>query len=211
MAAVQGKKKQGTREKIIEMSLSLFNERGAYRITTNHIAEAMGISPGNLYYHFRNKEEIIREIFGMIIADFNLLYAHPGERAVSAAGFFEIFRKTCDLYYKYRFFYLELATLLGQDPLLKKSYRANLRNRFEQQKRYYSILIQAGIIKPSSQKELTAGLISGWIVSDFWLTWLYISGEQITPERIGGSLLQVYYLLKPYLTERAAVEIEKTL
>jgi AcrR family transcriptional regulator len=171
----------------------------------------MGISPGNLYYHFRNKEEIIREIFGRIIEDFDVLYKNPKHHAVTAAGFFDIFKKTCDLYFKYRFFYLELAPLLGQDPLLKKRYRANLRVRLEQQKRFYSMLMKEGIIRPSSEKELTAGMISGWIVSDFWLTWLYISGEQITPERIGGSLLQIYYLLKPYLTDRAAVEIEKTL
>ena len=66
-----------TRDRIVETSRELFNEEGASRVTTNHIAAAMTISPGNLYYHFRDKEEIIREIFARVVADFDTLYRVP--------------------------------------------------------------------------------------------------------------------------------------
>ena len=125
-----------TRDRIIEAARALFNEKGASRVTTNHIAAAMGISPGNLYYHFRDKEEIIREIFRRIVADFDVLYSVPKDFTPTVTGFFAIFTSTCDLYYTYRFFYLELATLLGRDGELKKKYLANLRARFRQQKVY---------------------------------------------------------------------------
>ena len=54
-----------TKEKIIHTSISLFNENGERAITTNHIASSLGMSPGNLYYHFKNKEDIIRHIFAL--------------------------------------------------------------------------------------------------------------------------------------------------
>ena len=51
--------KQNTYQRIIESALVLFNEEGERNISTNHISAHLGISPGNLYYHFRNKDEII--------------------------------------------------------------------------------------------------------------------------------------------------------
>ena len=65
--------------------------------------------------------------------------------------------------------------------------------------------------RASSEKELVANLTNGWIVSDFWLTWLYISDAKITPERIAESARQVYYLLKPHLTPAALAEVETLL
>ena len=55
--------RQNTYTKIIEASLLLFNEEGERQISTNHIAAYLGISPGNLYYHFRNKDEIIIQLY----------------------------------------------------------------------------------------------------------------------------------------------------
>lgn len=58
-----------TRDKIVYAALELFNQHGERNITTNHIADHIEISPGNLYYHFRNKQEIVREIFALYSAE----------------------------------------------------------------------------------------------------------------------------------------------
>lgn len=54
---------QRTRGRILAESLKLFNEHGEAQVTTGMVAEALGMSPGNLYYHFRNKDEIVEQLF----------------------------------------------------------------------------------------------------------------------------------------------------
>ncbi|MBC7457291.1 MAG: TetR/AcrR family transcriptional regulator, partial [Bdellovibrionaceae bacterium] len=52
-----------TKDRILLVALDLFNADGATEVTTNDIAKALKMSPGNLYFHYKNKEQIIREIF----------------------------------------------------------------------------------------------------------------------------------------------------
>lgn len=62
------------KEKIIYTALKLFNESGSNSVTTNHIADKMGISPGNLYYHFANKKEIIRKILEIMTIEYDEIF-----------------------------------------------------------------------------------------------------------------------------------------
>ncbi|HQO04160.1 MAG TPA: TetR/AcrR family transcriptional regulator [Spirochaetota bacterium] len=196
-------KSELTRNLIIETALKLFNDEGAYRVTTNHIADKAGISPGNLYYHFRNKEEIIREIFQRILARFDRLWGDD-TGSINAGGFADIFGETCNIYYEYRFFYLEITQLLGHDADLKKIYEKNREKRFHQEREMYRTLIDTGILmEPESEQELSQLITIGWIISDFWLSYLCTSGRTITRESVREYMVHVFRLLKPYLEPSA--------
>ena len=201
-----------TKERIIDTAIELFNRHGAHSTTTNHIAEAMGISPGNLYYHYGNKEEIIRHIFRRIVVDFDGVWIMPEGHVPGLTDVLNVFVETSNLYYRYRFFYLELASLLARDPELKEAYRVNHDQRFRQQEEFFTWLIRQGYMRQmDSRDELYAHLTNGWIISDFWLHYLYSSGREITPENIRQSLYQVIYMVRPILTENARTRIDKAM
>jgi AcrR family transcriptional regulator len=74
-----------TRDNILDAALELFNEQGTAAVSTNHIAAAINISPGNLYYHFRNKQDIIRSLFERLFAAWGETYQLPPDRRVRGA------------------------------------------------------------------------------------------------------------------------------
>ena len=115
-----------TTDRIIAAAVTLFNEKGTKAVSTHHIAAAAGISPGNLYYHFRNKGEIIRAIFEEAerwgTAEFcrgDRGSAADGARAVAAT-----WRLMYGLNRRYPFLLRELPRLVHGDPRLKERSRA---------------------------------------------------------------------------------------
>ncbi len=175
-------------------------------MTTNHIAAACGISPGNLYYHFRNKEEIIREIFAQIARDFSELWQQTPDEL---PDFNKVARDMPALYYRYRFFYLELPTLLARDSELSSMYHDNQRLKHVMISTLIDGMVTAGLARKfSSDAERESWIINSWIISDFWLSYLAISGLPVTEENIARGLLQFFSLLRPCLTRKGASMID---
>jgi len=57
-----------TRDLILEVALVLLNERGESIVTSVDLAHEMNISPGNLYYHFKGKEQVVEELYAQFHA-----------------------------------------------------------------------------------------------------------------------------------------------
>src|SRR5260221_14667774 len=102
------------------MALRLFNDMGTSAISTNHIAVALEMSPGNLYYHFHNKEEIIRAILKRMIDRRREVYAQPANRPPALADLQRMVQGNFSRLWDYRFFYGELNALLRNDALFKE-------------------------------------------------------------------------------------------
>lgn len=193
-------KTENTRTRIIDAALKLFNRDGAHRVTTNHIARECEMSPGNLYYHYRNKQEIVREIFHRITDDFAKLW--NTDTAIS--GMDEVLTRMeamSDIYYRYRFFYLELPTLIAQDTELAKMYAANQKTKIAAFDAIYEGLCEKGIIDPEKidAEMFRTQTVNGWIVSDFWLSYLAVCGRKITPDSVRELGAQFAALIAPYV------------
>lgn len=199
------------KDKIIEASIELFNEMGTHRVTTNHIIDKLGISPGTFYYHFKNKEEIIRRIFDRITAEFGLLFsANKPEQDIKESV--SVVRNLYQLYYKYRFFYYDISMLLDRDEELAAKYRENYELKITNIKELTFSLEKEGFLKKfSSDEEREYYINNQWILNDYWLSFRKATGYLSESEIIESGVKSYLAYLKPYLTDEAKIEIEKVL
>src|SRR5262249_34230239 len=121
-AGGRGSRAGATVARIVDGTLALLNRAGGSDVTTNHIAAHLGMSPGNLYYHFRNREEIVRAIFPRLVAD-GLAALAPPSGVVSAEDFGMRHLQGLQNLWRYRFFFRDLNQLLARDPILASAYR----------------------------------------------------------------------------------------
>jgi AcrR family transcriptional regulator len=113
-----------TKDKILVSSIDLFNRSGVVAITTNHIAKELNISPGNLYFHFANKEEIIRSIFKQMCKETYQLWRVRKSREMIHP--LDLIEKNFELFWKYRFFHREMYYLRRKDSVLAKMWKLHI-------------------------------------------------------------------------------------
>ena len=117
-----------TAERILEVTLDLFNRFGEPNVSTTLISAELRISPGNLYYHYPAKDELINALFDRYETSLTeLLAAADGVRNVEDAWFF--MHSLFELIWQYRFLYRDLNDLLSKNRRLETHFQAILKNK----------------------------------------------------------------------------------
>ena len=195
-----------TRDKIIDTAIQLFNERGTKAISTNHIAAATNISPGNLYYHFRNKEDIIRSIFEQMdaygVEQYQIILNNYPPGTIEALE--RTFIMIQEYNWRYRFFKRELTALIMNDILLKERFHATNSQMRDMIRFTIDGGIANGSIKPMDVANREHFVDAIWLVALFWLNYLEVGGEEVneTTLRRGNDVLRT--VLAQYLTNDSA-------
>src|SRR5687767_11656710 len=117
-----------TAERILEVTLELFNRFGEPNVSTTLISAELGISPGNLYYHYPAKDELINSLYGRYEKSLaELLNAADGVRNVEDAWLF--FHMLFELIWAYRFLYRDLNDLLSRNRRLETQFQGVLKQK----------------------------------------------------------------------------------
>ena len=203
------RKRMKTRDKIVLAALDLFNEHGERNITTNHIAAHIDISPGNLYYHFRNKQEIVREIFALysneLLERFSPIHGQQESLVLLKYYLDSIF----NLMWKYRFFYANLPEILQRDEHLHEDYiqvqeklQANLINIMRA-----FVDLELVSVENSEIKSLVTTL---HLIASSWLGYQAAMSPktQITEQIIHQGMLQMIAVVKPKATQQGLEQLQ---
>ena len=193
-----------TRDRILDTSLALFNEEGEPDTTTIDIANEMDISPGNLYYHFKGKDQIIAELFQQYELGMSHTLNAPIERPLStdrgsAEDNWYYLYVVMEEMYQYRFLYRNLDNILQRYPNIRRGFK-----RLIQLKRaaLYSIcqaLLQQDVIDAKGQQLL--GLVDNMTLNlTFWFNYEALLHDNRAPQvTIHQGVLQLLTMVAPYL------------
>ena len=195
-----------TRDRILKASLQLFNEQGERNVTTNHIAADLGISPGNLYYHFRNKTDIIYSLFIQYRALVDRYLRVPRDRTLTIEDQMFYLESVFDGLWYYRFFHRDLEYLLTTDERLRIDYREFTFQCLTEVRAVLQGLEDAGILHPHSDQEQEAMALNVWLVITNWMAFLKTAradgGSNATNQQeLKQGIYQVLTLEMPYLTD----------
>ena len=194
-----------TAERILEVTLELFNRFGEPNVSTTLISAEMGISPGNLYYHYPAKDELINSLFDRYEKALNeILNASDNVRDVEDAWFF--MHTLFELIWQYRFLYRDLNDLLSKNRRLETHFQFVLKNKTRSVKAMLDSMSRAGAVRIDA-RELEATATSMVVVLTYWLSFEYVRdpSKALEPESSQAALIRgaqhVLNLLVPYLEQ----------
>jgi len=204
------KPKRRTRERILEASLRLFNDFGEPNVTTTVIADDLGISPGNLYYHFHNKDEIVEAIFSGFEKEIEEILTVPANRHADVDDIWLFLHLLFEHIWKYRFFYRDLNDLLTRNRTLEIHFKRILAQKVSTATQLCQGLVSAGAMR-ASESELLALTTNVAAIATYWLSFEYARDPrgQRENERIGRGVYQVMAMLSPFLIGEARALLDK--
>jgi AcrR family transcriptional regulator len=201
-----------TRTRIADAALVLFNNEGTHAISTRHVAARVGISPGNLYYHFGNKEEIVVELYERVERELLDALAPPQAALPSFDAVLDYLDRIFAHLWEYRFFYRDLTSLLQDVPGLKERYRSLAERAQASSQRIFRKMVDQGWMEASDEQlELLAA--NAWIILSQWFTyWQVISRRKsIQSADIREGIRHLVAVFSPLLKPPQRRQVEKLL
>lgn len=197
-----------TRERILVTSLALFNSYGEPNVTTLQIADEMDISPGNLYYHFKNKPEILNELYDRFDKQMSELLEVP-EINISIEDQWLFLHLIFETIAQYRFIYQDLVNVLSRHDKIANRFRRLMDKKHKATLAICRSLASQDIMK-ASDEEITAVCHSIVLNITYWISYdmvfQKISGDDVD---LGHGVYQVMSLVAPYLVEDQRILLEE--
>ncbi|WP_426129379.1 TetR/AcrR family transcriptional regulator [Pseudomonas sp. DWP1b1] len=194
-----------TRDRILECALQLFNQKGEPNVSTMEVANEMGISPGNLYYHFHGKEPLVLGLFERFQNELAPLLDPPADAQLEAEDYWLFLHLIVERMAHYQFLFQDLSNLAGRLPKLAKG----IRNLLTALKRTLASLLAR--LKAAGQLVSDTQAL-GQLVEQITMTLLFSLDYQRILDREGEVqvvIYQIMMLVAPHLQSPARQATEQ--
>ncbi|TNE70725.1 TetR/AcrR family transcriptional regulator [bacterium] len=189
---------------ILDKSLELFNREGYSVTTLRGIAGELGMSQGNLNYHFKTKGEIIESLYHDLVTKLDEKIQNFIVNAGLLGVLFESSVSTMTTMYEYRFFMRDFYTIMREYPGIRTSHIALQQRRKEEFSVFFNLLKQESIIRLEEFPDEYVGVYKRMsILGDNWINNLELLEQtSISEEVLKTHVLLLFGIIYPYLTEK---------
>ncbi|MCP4300750.1 MAG: TetR/AcrR family transcriptional regulator [Gammaproteobacteria bacterium] len=197
-----------TRTRILVASLLLFNEKGEPNTTTNEIADEVDISPGNLYYHFHKKSDLVEALLLEFQADARKVLQPPESSQASLDDFWVFLHLLLELSAAYRFLLRDMESLFAEYPKVGNALKHFARGLAASFELYLRAMASAGVLRLETvDMPVTSRSLA--VIALFSERFDALVDSRQTADdsalRVAGSVLN---LLKPFAAAEIAPHLE---
>jgi len=195
-----------TRDRILKAALALFNERGEVHVSIAQIAGKIGISEGNLWYHFRTKHDLVAALFAELEERIDRNLSRKPASA-DLADFGDYTRQSFRDIWDYRFLYRHRFDPEAESELAQRI--ADLLQRAQRHtERILADMVERNLLAASPQ-QISDLAVNAWIIWRYWLDYLRERHgvARITEAELQAGVKQLFTIYDPYLTDEARAQI----
>ncbi|RFC66019.1 TetR/AcrR family transcriptional regulator [Fulvimarina endophytica] len=191
-----------TRERILDVCRELFNARGPASVTTAEIARSLGINEGNLYYHFKRKEDVLEALFDRFSDELLRTAVVPQEDQAAVERYRAYLTGWFRIMWEWRFFYRDGAAVFRLAPALRSRLREVSDEGLLLTRKAVVDMERGGLIAIPEER-IDRTIVNAWIIATYWIDHLRSRHgiEEPTREQIDEGAAQIMSLFAPYLTE----------
>lgn len=194
---VSRRKSQVTKERIAVVALELFNRLGYTPVTTNRIAQACGISPGNLYYHFRNREDILWFLFEGVENQVRALFQPPAADDKGLGLIQRQIEAVLAILLEYRFFFPDQTAILRRDDRVMAAFRGMQTDLIAAISVELEAAMAGSPVPPPDAQAMARGL---WLTMTGWVTFLLAEGRRIDRDSVAEVLEVALAPIRPFVS-----------
>lgn len=192
-----------TKRKALHTALILFNQQGLSQVSLRTIALEMGISQGNLAYHFKKREDILETLYFELVSkiDDSMSKVDPKQNIIQLM--FEFNNRLMLDFFEYRFILIDFVAIIRTNETIGDHYKLLVKKREEQFAFIFDQMINQGLMRPEHIENEYKNLYYRFqILGNFWLSSSLLESEHIDKNTTTHYAKIIGETIIPYLTEK---------